>query len=108
MEIVYNKLVRDNIPEIIVGNGGKPYTRVLDRDEYKRELEKKLNEEYQEVLGATTSEDRIEELADMIEIIEALAVLEDKNLEDVIKVQEQKREKRGGFNKKVFLEKVEE
>ena len=104
----YDKLVRDNIPEIIQGNGGTPFTRILDDSEYKAELEKKLNEEYQEVLGTTTSDERIEELADMLEIIEALAAIEGKTLTDVVEVQKQKRLKRGGFSKKIFLEKVEE
>ena len=51
----YNKLVRDRIPEIIEGNGEKPVIRILDEVEYKTELETKLNEEYHEVLGTTTS-----------------------------------------------------
>ena len=49
-----------------------------------------------------------EELADMVEIIDALAALEGKTLDDVIEVQKQKRLKRGGFQKKIYLEKVEE
>lgn len=106
MERVYTKLVRDNIPDIIRGNGEDPVTRVLDDNEYRVELESKLGEEYQEVLSTTTSEDRIEELADMLEIIMALADLEDKSLEDVVEVANQKRLKRGGFAKKIYLEKV--
>lgn len=106
MERVYNKLVRDNIPEIIRGNGEEPVTRVLDDNEYRVELESKLGEEYQEVLSTTTSEDRIEELADMLEIIMALAELENRSLEDVVEVATQKRLKRGGFAKKIYLEKV--
>lgn len=104
---VYNKLVRDRIPEIIEGNGEKPVVRILDDVEYKGELEKKLNEEYQEVLGTTTSEERIEELADMLEIIDALAALEGKTLEDVVEVKKQKSLKRGGFEKRIFLERVD-
>ena len=104
----YNKLVRDLIPEIIQSNGEKPVTRILDDAEYKVELETKLNEEYMEVLGTTTSNERIEELADMIEIISALAVVEGKTLDDVVECAKQKRSKRGGFEKKIFLEKVEE
>lgn len=107
MEKVYNKLVRDKIPEIIVGNGGEPFTRILDEDEYKVELETKLMEEYNEVLLAT-SEERVEELADMLEVITALAKLEGKSLEDVIEVKNKKCDKRGGFEKRIFLEKVEE
>ena len=65
MERIYNKLVRDNIPSIIEGNGETPITRILNEGEYKKELEKKLYEEYNEVLEAS-GEDRVEELADMI------------------------------------------
>lgn len=107
MEKVYNKLVRDKIPEIIVGNGGEPFTRLLDEDEYKVELETKLMEEYNEVLLAT-GEERVEELADMLEVISSLAKLEGKSLEDVIEVKNKKCDKRGGFEKRIFLEKVEE
>lgn len=73
--------------------------------EYKNELEKKLYEEYQEVIE-TTGEDRIEELADMLEVMKALAKLENKTLEDIINTSEQKNKKRGAFNEKIFLEKV--
>ena len=106
MEKVYNKLVRDNIPEIIIKDNRNPITRILSDADYKKELEKKLLEEYNEVLGTTTSEDRIEELADMLEIIQALAILENKTLDDVNSVAKQKRLKRGGFEKKIFLERV--
>lgn len=107
MARTYNKLVRDRIPEIIEGNGEKPIIRILDEDEYKTELETKLNEEYHEVLGTTTSEERIEELADMLEIISALATIEGKSLDDVVEVAKKKSLKRGGFEKRIFLEKVE-
>lgn len=102
---IYNKLVRDKIPEIIKGNGETPITRVLDDDEYKTELEKKLNEEYLEVIRAKGKE-KIEELADMIEVIKALAKLENATLDDVIAVASDKASKRGAFNDKIFLEKV--
>ena len=106
MEQVYNKLVRDNIPDIIHSNGENPITRILSNDEYKKELERKLYEEYQEVLNTTNTKDRIEELADMLEIMIALAKLEDKTLDDVVEVCKAKRLKRGGFDKKIYLEKV--
>lgn len=105
MEKVYNKLVRDNIPNIIKSNGEIPIIRILDNDEYKKELENKLYEEYQEVLNSSEG-DRIEELADMLEIIKALANLENKTLNDVILVAEQKNKKRGAFDEKIYLEKV--
>ena len=103
---MYNKLVRDNIPEIIKSNGEVPITRILDNDEYKIELERKLLEEYNEVLKSS-GDDRIEELADMLEVMISIAELENKSLEDIINVCEEKRKKRGGFKKKLYLEKVE-
>ena len=105
MDKIYNKLVRDKIPNIIKSNGEKPIISILDDNRYKEELEKKLYEEYLEVIDASYSS-RIEELADMIEVISALAKLEDKTLDDVIEVANQKNEKRGAFDKKIFLEKV--
>lgn len=105
MERIYNKLVRDKIPNIIEEKGEKPIIRILNDTEYKKELEKKLYEEYKEVLEAT-GEDRVEELADMLEIIRALADLENKDLDDVIQVAGKKKETRGAFEKKIFLERV--
>lgn len=105
MERVYNKLVRDNIPNIIESKGETPVTKILDNETYKMELEKKLYEEYKEVLEAT-GEDRVEELADMIEIIRALANLENRSLDDIISCADEKAKKRGAFNEKIFLEKV--
>ena len=106
MEKVYNKLVRDNIPNIIKNNGGEPFTRILTDEEYKIELEKKLYEEYNEVLNTKNTEERIEELADMIEIISSLALVEGKNLDVVLECARNKSIKRGGFKKKIYLEKV--
>ena len=105
MEQVYNKLVRDKIPNIIENNGEKAIIRILNDDDYKIELEKKLYEEYQEVIEASGN-DRIEELADMLEIIRSLAKLENKTLDDVMEVAKVKCLKRGGFEEKIFLEKT--
>lgn len=105
MEKVYNKLVRDNIPEIIKSNGENPITSILEDVRYKEELEKKLYEEYNEVIESSGT-DRIEELADMLEVIKALAKLENKTLDDIVEVAKEKVKKRGAFDKKIFLEKV--
>ena len=105
MERIYNKLVRDNIPDIIIANEETPVTRILADGEYKNSLEEKLGEEYEEVLDSEGSE-RCEELADMIEVIRSLAALENTTLEGIVELADEKREKRGGFEKKIFLEKV--
>ena len=105
MEKIYNKLVRDNIPDIIKSNNENPIISILDDKKYKEELEKKLYEEYKEVVESSGT-DRIEELADMLEVIKALAKLENKTLDDVIEVSKEKVKKRGAFDKKIYLEKV--
>ena len=84
---------------------GEAVTRILNDDEYKKALEDKLYEEYQEVLESS-GEDRVEELADMLEIIISLARLEKTNLETIIEIAKKKKAKRGGFEKKLYLEKV--
>ena len=101
----YGKLVRDNIPNIIRENGENPVTRILTDEEYKKELEKKLLEECKEVLE-TKNDDRIEELADLLEVMLALGKVEGKTFEDIINVCEQKRVKRGAFGQKIYFEKV--
>ena len=101
----YNKLVRDKIPEIIKQNGEEPITRILSKDEYKKELEKKLLEECKEAIEAN-DEGRIEELADLLEVIIALGKLQGKTFEDIIKVCEAKRNKRGSFDEMIYLEGV--
>ena len=106
---VYNKLVRDNIDDIINSNGKNEFavTRILSNEEYKSELLKKLNEEFNELVNALNSdikEDIIEESADLIEVIRAL---NDDNLELVMQKLEDKRTKKGGFVKRKYLEYVE-
>lgn len=107
MEKIYNKLVRDNIPDIIKSDGEIPITKTLDQNDYKKELEIKLNEEYHEVLESS-GKNRIEELGDMLEVIKALAELEGSSLNEVIETSKQKCLKRGGFSKKIFLIKTKE
>lgn len=102
---MYKKLVRDNIPNIIESNGEVAITRVLSDEEYKKELEKKLYEEYNEVLNSS-DDDRIEELADMLEVIIALAEVDGKTFDDIEKIRVLKKEKRGGFSKRIYLEDV--
>lgn len=105
MEKIYNKLVRDNIPDIINNDNELAITRVLTDDEYRKELYKKLLEESNEVIEAKDNE-ILEELADVLEIIESIAKLENKSLNDVIDKACEKREKRGGFQKRIYLEKT--
>ena len=100
---IYNKLVRDNIEEIMIKNGAKPVTRILDDEEYLIELNKKLLEEVNEYLESGS----IEEIADIEEVILAIIKTKGINKEELEEVRKQKVLKRGAFNKKVFLEREE-
>lgn len=104
----YNKLVRDRIPEIIEKTGKKFSTRILDDNEYIKELKKKSFEELQEYVETNNNEDAIEELADVLEIIHALAEYHGVSIEEVEEIRKQKADKRGGFKEKIFLIEVED
>lgn len=98
----FNKLVRDKIPEIINSDNGVAITRTLHDVEYLNELNKKLQEEVKEYLEA----DNIEELADIVEVIYGILNLKNVSIEEFEIIRKNKVEKRGAFNKKIFLEKV--
>lgn len=106
MEQIYNKLVRDNIPNIIKNNNEEPIFRVLNDDENKQALKDKLYEEYQELISASNTENLIEECIDMLEIIFAILETESVNINEGLEQMKLKSDKKGGFTKKIFLEKV--
>lgn len=96
----YNKLVRDKIPQIIKENGETPIFHVALDEEYKTELHLKLAEEVQEFL----QDENIEELADVLEVVYALAHLHGFSFEEIEKRRQQKAEKRGAFLERIILE----
>lgn len=105
MKYVYNKLVRDNIPEEINKmNGRKCNWKILDEEEYLKELDKKLFEEAHEFI----EEHSIEELADLIEVISSLMQAKNISIEQVEKARKDKKNKKGGFENKIYLIDVEE
>lgn len=100
---VYNKLVRDLIPQVIKANGKECRTRILDEEEYEKELVIKLKEESEEYFSAQGPKESLEELADMLEIIRALATVHGATWEQLEALREKKAEARGGFQKQVYL-----
>ena len=96
---IYNKLVRDNIPEIMINNGAKPVTRTLEDNEYYEELKKKLLEETKEFLESNN----IEEIADIEEVILAILKYNDWSWEKLENIRKNKVDKKGSFIKKIFL-----
>ena len=106
MEQIFNKLVRDKIKDKIESNGEVAVTKILSDNEYKIELLKKLKEECNEVVETKNKESLVEELADVYEVIKSICEVEKISIEDIIKIANLKREKRGGFEKRIFLEKT--
>lgn len=100
----YNKLVRDKIPEIISASGKKANCRILEKDEYITELDRKFDEEYAEY----QCDKNIEELADILEVVYAIAEARGYSAADLERVRVEKFDKRGGFKSRVFLENVED
>lgn len=98
----YDKLVRDKIPEKIEKNGEIAITRTLNDNEFKLYLEKKLLEEVKEVIDGS-EENKLEELADLYEVIITYARIYKINLEDIINQAKEKNNLRGSFNKKILL-----
>lgn len=99
----YNKLVRDKIIDIIEADGRKAEYRILDNVEFRNELNKKLQEEVHEYL----EDNNVEELADIVEVIYGILNSMDVSIDDFEKIRLAKKEKRGAFDKKIFLEKSE-
>ncbi len=105
MKYIYNKLVRDRIPENINSmEGRKCNFKILNNDEYLKELDKKLFEEAHEFI----EEHSIKELADLMEVI--FAIMKDRNIsiEDIENARKIKNNKKGSFNDKIYLIDVEQ
>ena len=91
--------MRDKIPAIIEAGGERPVTRILNDEEYLRCLEQKLDEETAEYHEGKN----LEELADILEVVYALAEAGGHSREELLSVYEKKHEARGGFADRVFL-----
>lgn len=100
--IKYNKLVRDRIPEIIEASGKKCLCSTLSDEEYLAMLDAKLNEELAEYQESKS----MEELADLLEVIRAVAAARGSSIEEVEVIRRDKAAKRGGFEKKILLTEV--
>jgi predicted house-cleaning noncanonical NTP pyrophosphatase (MazG superfamily) len=107
MRVDYHKLVRDGIPRIIEAGGGQPITRVLDQAGYLTALRAKLVEEAEEAQAASDGRLR-SELADVLEVLQALAAANGMSWEDVVAEAVRKRDERGGFDQRIFLECVDQ
>ncbi len=95
----YDKLVRDNIPELIERTGQHCRVEVLDEQRYRIMLERKLSEE----LGEYLESGRLEELADLLEVMQALVAARGEQWQQLEQLRQSKRKARGGFEKRLLL-----
>jgi predicted house-cleaning noncanonical NTP pyrophosphatase (MazG superfamily) len=101
---IYNKLVRDRIPEIIAASGKKYTTRILSDHDYCEKLNQKLQEELDEYL----QDQDLSELADLLEVIYAVAQAKGMSKEGLEQIWAAKHDRRGGFEQKILLVEVKE
>ena len=100
---IYEKLVRDRIPEIIEASGEIPLVRTLGEEEYIRQLDIKLREELEEYL----EDGSMEEMADLMEVARAIIAAKGSSWEEVERLRKAKAEKNGAFEKQIYLIGVE-
>lgn len=96
----YNKLVRDKIPDVIKSKGQIPATHIAGEAEYWMKLKEKLSEEVAEFQEAES----VEELADVLEVIDAMIEFRHFDKNQILQIQKKKSDDRGGFEKRIILD----
>ena len=102
MAKTYNKLVRDRIPEIIESSGKTCLTATLSEEAYLHMLDQKLEEELSEYQESKS----MEELADLLEVMMAVAKARGSSFDELEAIRADKAAKRGGFEKRILLQEV--
>ena len=102
--VTYHKLVRDRIPEIIRQSGKQCDCSVLPEEDYLLLLDRKLDEELQEYQESKS----MEELADLLEVIRAVAKARGSSIDEVETIRRDKAAKRGGFERRILLVEVKD
>ena len=108
MKKIHNKLVRDKIPEIIKQDNGEPKIRIMEPKEFLKELFNKLVEEANEAAETKgDKEELMKEIGDVYEVIDTIIDCFDLDKEEILKIKQECKTRRGGFDKRIFLESVE-
>ena len=98
------KLVRDKIPDLIRASGRIPQVKTLSTEEYRQALIEKLAEETAELAAEQTVQAVLEEAADVLEVLTAIAVHHGETLDTIVDVARRKRGERGGFDMRLWLD----
>ncbi|KKQ32267.1 MAG: hypothetical protein US49_C0011G0008 [candidate division TM6 bacterium GW2011_GWF2_37_49] len=103
----FDKLVRDKIPEMIQSEGSVVHSKKLHGDKLVEALKNKLLEEAHEVLQAKSVNELKEELADVMEVLTAIASAQNIDLAEIEEARISKNVKRGGFNDGIYISAIE-
>ena len=98
-----NKLVRDKIPKIIKNTNRNPVIHIASKNEYSKRLNDKLKEEVDEFL----EDGKTEEIADILEVIDAICELKNIDDEKLKAIKAKKAKNKGKFEKRIVLDDVE-
>lgn len=96
----YNKLVRDKIPEVIRASGGNAVVHIANPAEYWQKLMEKLLEEIEEF----KKDESLEELADVLEVIDAIIEYKQFDFKMVVEIKQKKARERGRFKNRIILD----
>jgi len=102
----YQRLVRNKTPQIIELDGNKPVYRILTSEEYTVEAGRKFGLQGQDFVAAPDKEERLRELADILQLVYDTAKREGATIDDIETIRFEKHEQRGGFGDGIFLEEV--
>ncbi len=95
------KLIRDKIPEIARVKGEEMVCHVANPAEYRYYLREKLPEEVEEFLNASEAK-ATEELADILEVVRAIAAERGLSMRKLYSLRDKKRKERGGFEGRII------
>lgn len=97
-----DKLIRDKLPKLMYQSGIQVLERVMEKDEYLKRLKDKLLEEAREVITATSAKEICEELADLLEVILAMARAYEIDFTNILSSADQKRSEKGVFDGRIY------
>lgn len=103
----FNKLIRNKLPELMRNEGVVLFTKELSNEEYIDFLKEKIIEEAKEVREASSKDKLVIELADVIEVIHAIAKSNDISLEEIEQERQKKREVNGYFDADSYIKYIE-
>ena len=99
---IYDKLVRDNIPQIIENSGNNCEVEIVSDEIALEYLYKKLQEEVDELL----EDKNLEEIADVVEVLFAIGKKYGYSEDDILNKRAEKKKKSGGFEDNIILKKT--